>query len=646
MSSASPPNPNVAFLDGQQSAWRARLPSSGWAEVAQTLGLDEHVTGFVLEGRGDADAIAARLVKPTGPAIGLWRKQPWLDLVLGLGPGPVARLLRLRGDSLRATPEALSGFVAVFELEAVDALVCLPDALVDDALPALMPLGDLRLVDLVTRRWTQLGVTSARGRAAAAWLNAHPTHAAWGLVVSAREMTTGRARAARIALCALAGGPLDAPIQEAARHLDVDLASLVAEEEVPVQLPAFWKPERARALVAATGGDLPAGYTEALAALLVKSGARATELGAVRGRCTEESLRQFALDVFHAFMHKTGAKTVVLWPAALIAFGGDPAVVELARALRDDRFVHPPVAGSACDVLASIGSPLSIAALVVVAGATRALDCWSELEPTASARLDAVAAERGLTRAELEDRTVAALDGSVETHAELVAAAQSAWLERALRERRRFARAALLGWVDAHPSFGHMARQLVWGTCGDDDVISSPAVVEGSELCSLLGASSITVGPHLRLVHPLDLDSDERARCQEAARARGLRPTISQLERESFVLTADEASSDALTRFAGRKLGLGRRLPLGWRRGPAQNAIVSRLERPYPGGIIAALHHSDIDLGDAPPRTVTLRALTFERDGRTTTSLGEIDPVMMSETIRDLELLLAPRRPR
>ena len=126
----------------------------------------------------------------------------------------------------------------------------------------------------------------------------------------------------------------------------------------------------------------------------------------------------------------------------------------------------------------------------------------------------------------------------------------------------------------------------------------------------------------------------------------GLRPTISQLERESFVLTADEASSDALTRFAGRKLGLGRRLPLGWRRGPAQNAIVSRLERPYPGGIIAALHHSDIDLGDAPPRTVTLRALTFERDGRTTTSLGEIDPVMMSETIRDLELLLAPRRPR
>lgn len=648
------PEPVTRFATGQREEWQQRLPASAWAEVASALGLSEEVGRHVLHGEGDPAALAARCERPTGARIGVWRKRPWLDLLLGLGPAAVARFLGLGGEQVRTTPGALCGFVATFGLDAVEAVVRLPDALFDEALPALLPIGDARLAHRAARRWTQLGVDAERSAPAFAWLAAHPAHASWGLVAAALGDAPGPARAARVALRGLAERGLRAAIDDAAAAFGVEPATLLTEEVVALQPPAFFRLHAVRRPSLRSGEVMPEPALQTLVSLLLQAPADSAAFDEVKAACTEDSLAAFAIDVFESFRARTTSKSTVLWPSALAAFGGDAGVLALVSAMRDrdGRFSAPVLAAAACETLERIGSALALALLHALACEPHSLLEPSALQDAAEAALDRIARARALARSELEDAWVPHLgmDGGADAGSpdagrilatkRLLAAANLARYERALVERRRWSYEAFRARMAAHPSHQEAASQLVWGAWDEREVLVAVLVLAGGELRRIqkpdegsFTGSSERIG----ILHPLDLTARVHAVLSPLAQARKLQPAFAQLDRESFPLGAEEASSDTLVRFQGRTLSTRRLLPRGWRQAtPTNEALLDRFERALPDGTRAVLTHSGIDMGDAPPRAVKLGSLAVWR-GAAPVMLGSVHPVTMSELIRDVE---------
>src|SRR5687768_4612059 len=112
------PHATTCWAPGEREAWRAQLPAADWNPIAEALGLAKEVTSYVL---GESD-VEVTIAPPTGAGIAAWRSQPWLDRVVGLGPGPVMRAVALCPRHWLATREALAGFVAAFEFDAVVAI--------------------------------------------------------------------------------------------------------------------------------------------------------------------------------------------------------------------------------------------------------------------------------------------------------------------------------------------------------------------------------------------------------------------------------------------------------------------------------------------------------------------------------------------
>jgi hypothetical protein len=127
-----------------------------------------------------------------------------------------------------------------------------------------------------------------------------------------------------------------------------------------------------------------------------------------------------------------------------------------------------------------------------------------------------------------------------------------------------------------------------------------------------------------------------------------------QLGREVFAVSEQDAAADQLSRFIGRQvpatkvLGLERR---GWRRGAAQDAgIQAWMERDLPDGYTVSV---GLDPGIAVGYVTMfpeqkLEGIQVDRGRSTyyyardrTARLRDLDPVTISEIIRDLEEVIA-----
>ncbi|MFD6355523.1 DUF4132 domain-containing protein [Nocardia tengchongensis] len=239
-------------------------------------------------------------------------------------------------------------------------------------------------------------------------------------------------------------------------------------------------------------------------------------------------------------------------------------------------------------------------------------------------------------------------------------------LEAAMVDGRRWRAAAYRRLVLEDPALGQVARRLVWASFDSRTTVAGKSAVAGTSAVTgtstvagkssvagefgvagafrvdaegvLLGADDQPVelpgNALVGVVHPIHL-GDSLADWRKVFDDNRLRQPFEQLERRIHTLTAEEASSNLLSRFTDRQVRTDRVFglqQLGWevsreilirRFGPAREVRVT-LEPGFAGGF-----------RDEPELQ---RVLAVELRGGT---FGVLDPVTVSELIRQLERLAA-----
>ena len=152
------------------------------------------------------------------------------------------------------------------------------------------------------------------------------------------------------------------------------------------------------------------------------------------------------------------------------------------------------------------------------------------------------------------------------------------------------------------------------------------------------------------VAHRLDLSDEDAAAWGQLFRDYELTQPFVQLLREVYPLTPAEREAMVLERFKGhvveskRILGLSSR---GWRRGQAQDAgIVSWFSKQVGPEIDAVVYFEEgigVDSLEYSDPTQTLTLVDFGPDEpgwwsarAQTIKLGELDPIVVSEVIRDI----------
>jgi predicted DNA-binding WGR domain protein len=234
--------------------------------------------------------------------------------------------------------------------------------------------------------------------------------------------------------------------------------------------------------------------------------------------------------------------------------------------------------------------------------------------------------------------------------AKAVASLQLIRLEMGMVARRRWSGTDFRLFFLEHPLMRHLAARLVWGVYVDGALVRNFRVAEDWTLadaqdaaCQL--ADDATVG----ISHVLEMSSDSLAAFGQLFADYEVQQPFRQLGRETFALTPEEAAKPTLTRFAHKTVATGSVLGLanrGWERGQAQDAgWVGEFTKRLGDGLEAC---ADLDpgtiVGDLSyePKqkipTVTLRKRgTYGTDGLV--PFGQLDPILASEVLRDLELL-------
>jgi len=544
------------------------------------------------------------------------------------------------------------------------------------------------------------------------WLEAFPEAAAIGLVPLALVKKPARTRReAEHALRWLAARGHEALITEvAARYGDeaaVGIAAALAQdprELLPKRLPKmpdFWTPAVFPRPRLASGTALPEAAVEAIGVMLAISTPEAPYVGLddVREACDPGSLERFAWALFNAW-RLAGAPPKESWAfEALGTFGGDETarrLTPLIRAWPGERAQARAVAG--LDVLAAIGSDVALMHLHGVALKLR----FKALKAKAAAKVDEVAAERGLSAEELADRLVPDLDlepdgtriiavgerrftvafdehlapslrdeagkvvkalpkkgadkaalkeandtwKALKKDAKAVASGQITRLELAMSKRRRWSPDAFRDFFVGHPLVVNLARRLVWGVYRDGVLAATFRVAEDRSLADV-GDEVFTLpdGAEVGVAHALELGDLQDAWGQVLGDYEIVQPFV-QLGREVHALRDDERGGRELARFDGVKALTKRFYGLdvkGWRRGPAQDSGgVWTYEKPLTDELVAELA--------LVPGLAAERALDEEHqtlgsiglmtsDDELTPTWADVDPVAVSELIRDLTQL-------
>jgi hypothetical protein len=291
-------------------------------------------------------------------------------------------------------------------------------------------------------------------------------------------------------------------------------------------------------------------------------------------------------------------------------FGSDAAALRLTPLVRDwPREGHHQRAVWGLECLRAIGSDTALTQLHGLAQQTK----FKALRDRALRLMEEVAADRGLTRAQLEDRVVPDLGlderggrtfdfgprqfrlvfgpklkpllrddaGKLRTTLPKPAAADdkakaaeavAAWnllkkqvsetvkvqvrrLERAMIARRRWTVAEFDRFLVRHPFLTHLARLLLWGTFDEAGKLTAAFRVTEDGTCADAADRPFTpAGPLVGLVHPLQLTEQERARWGEVFSDYELIQPFPQLGRRIHQLRPGEERASELTRFGGAEV--------------------------------------------------------------------------------------------
>ncbi|MCP2164022.1 WGR and DUF4132 domain-containing protein [Goodfellowiella coeruleoviolacea] len=235
--------------------------------------------------------------------------------------------------------------------------------------------------------------------------------------------------------------------------------------------------------------------------------------------------------------------------------------------------------------------------------------------------------------------------------ARAVVADQLRRLERAMVTQRRWPAAEFRALFVDHPLIWHLVRRLVWASYDEaGHLVRAFRVAEDRTLADV-NDDSVELGEDtVGIAHPLHLGADLDAWSEVFADYEILQP-FPQLGRDTHHLTDEERATHTITRFAGRTvptvkvIGLERR---GWVRGAPQDAGVQCWTYlPIAAGRTVTI---SLDPGIIPGEPaywpeqkltdIWLSTATHgdwrppAANGEVT--LGTLDPVVVSELLRDL----------
>ncbi|OLT33929.1 hypothetical protein BJF79_34135 [Actinomadura sp. CNU-125] len=577
-----------------------------------------------------------------------------------------------------------------------------PGEWIYDRIELLMPFRSVEVVELMAARLLREDEGSPRARA---WFERHgtavvPYLAPAALGGQAKPRDAAETVLRRIAAEHGADAVADA-FPEAARELRELLAAhpvqtgLARQPRLGGVDPVAFPP----VLLRGCDRALPADAVRTLLELLGTPAGYAPER--VRDAFDAASLGEFGVAVFRWWVD-AGTPAKDKWALTQLGrTGDDRAVRELAPLIRvwqgpgGHRY-----AVASLDVLADLGSDLALTHLRTLAEKAKS----RKLRERARTRIDRVARERGLDAERLADRLVPALgldpDGSmtldygprrftvrfderlrpfvtdasgrhraalpkpgVKDDPVLAPAARTAFaalrkdvravaaerihrLERAMVTGTRWTAPEFRRYFAEHPLTVHLARRLLW-IAEDGTRATAFRVAEDRTLADVAdGEFVLPEAARVGVVHPLHLDVGSlRAWLESFADYEILQP-FEQLTRPVHVPTEEERDGAGLRRFEGLTVPIAALLALvrqGWEPGDAGDG----------GGVI------DISFRFAPDRWVwigltpgfgighmaegddqTLRDVGIGADTGAL-RLGDLDPVVASEILADLEFLAA-----
>ncbi|GAB2584949.1 hypothetical protein GCM10027168_17170 [Streptomyces capparidis] len=464
---------------------------------------------------------------------------------------------------------------------------------------------------------------------AAAWLLRHPAPAARALVPAALGKAGRKRAAAEAALRLLAEHGRADEVRDAARfhgeRAEAGIEALLSEDpldRLPAKIPVVELDFRLLPQVLLR--DRRAALPETAVRHVVTMLAMCTADQAYPGVAVVEELCDPAsLDAFGwALFQQVGKEAGWILPA-LGRIGGDTTARGLApliRAWPGENAHAKAVAG--LDALVAIGTDQ---ALVLLNGIAQRVK-FKAIKARAQERIEALAADLGLTADQLADRLVPdfgldrdgsltldygprsftagfdeqlkpyVVDGTgkrlknlpkpgVKDDGELAPAAYARFaalkkdvrttaadqirrLEQAMLRQRRWSLAEFRTHLADHPLLWHIARRLVWLT---DEGVSFRIAEDRTLADADDGTLTLPETAVVRVAHPLHLDGTLEGWAEVFADYELLQP-FPQLGRPVHTLTDDERSSTGLTRFQGATVptvklrGLERR---GWQDGPA-----------------------------------------------------------------------------
>jgi hypothetical protein len=464
------------------------------------------------------------------------------------------------------------------------------------------------------------------------------------------------------------------------------------------KLPSFFDATILPPIVLRAGGALPAEAVMHVGTMLAISEPDRPYAGIAMlvEACTRESLRDFAWSLFESWL-AVGSPPKEMWVLHALGFLGDDETARrlapMIRAWPGERAAARAVQGLA--VLANIGSDLSLMLLDGIADKVR----FASIQTAARERIEQIAKARGLTRDELGDRLVP--DLGLDERASLtldfgprqfivrldehlapyvmsgdqrlsalpkpsksddaakakdatnrfkalkkdiaaVARSRIDRLEHGMIARRRWPAPELRAFFIDKPIVRSLAARLVWTAFDGDKRVATFRIAEDGTLANSSDAPfTLNDAMTASVAHPIDLPEKEIAAWSRLFADYVILQPFAQLAR-------DVHPPSELAQHEGRDLtapalvfGLEK---MRWQRGGASDGgSFSEHSRPFPGTPFTAhvTYSGAVGMGYIEEKELlTIESVAFTR-GRDQVPVEAVDPIVVSEVLRDLATLPA-----